>query len=130
MKHPGAVTVAGGFGQTASHGPFSSKYGLPADHFLEFNVVTADGNLRIANDAVNQDLFWALRGGGGGTFGIVVEATVHAFPTPKITVINWWINSTSETNPGLFDAAAYLHSQFPSINAKVFKAITAYTLTH
>ena len=81
-------------------------------------MVTPDGKLRIANDVINQDLFWALRGGGGGTFGVVVEATVKAFPTPKITVINWWINSTTADNTTFYEAAAYLLSQFPSINAK------------
>jgi FAD/FMN-containing dehydrogenase len=44
---------------------------------LEFKVVTADGNLTIANDVTNQDLFWALKGGGGGTWGVVVEATFN-----------------------------------------------------
>jgi FAD/FMN-containing dehydrogenase len=43
---------------------------------LEYKVVTADGNLVIANAVSNPDLFWALRGGGPSTFGVVVEATV------------------------------------------------------
>lgn len=51
-------------------------YGLGADNVLEFKVVTADGNLVVANEVVNQDLFWALRGGGPGAWGVVVEATV------------------------------------------------------
>jgi len=42
---------------------------------LEIKVVTPDGQLRIANQCQNSDLFWALRGGGGGTFGVVLEAT-------------------------------------------------------
>ncbi|KAL1955726.1 hypothetical protein VTO42DRAFT_8124 [Malbranchea cinnamomea] len=116
----GSVRTAGGFGQTAGHGPFSSKYGLAADQVLEYKVVTADGELVVANSVVNTDLFWALRGGGGGTFGIVVEATVKAHPTPKITTIAWWINATDSENPGdgVYEAAAYLHSQFPAINEK------------
>jgi hypothetical protein len=96
----------------------SSKYGLAADQVLEYKVVTANGTLLVANSVVNTDLFWALRGGGGGTFGIVVEATVKAYPTPRITVFNWWINATNAANPGqgYWDAAAYLHRQFPAIN--------------
>lgn len=42
---------------------------------VEIKVVTPDGQLRIANQCQNSDLFWALRGGGGGTFGVVLEAT-------------------------------------------------------
>jgi FAD/FMN-containing dehydrogenase len=49
---------------------------LGADNVVEYKVVTADGKLRIANAVSEPDLFWALRGGGGGTFGVVVEATV------------------------------------------------------
>lgn len=44
---------------------------------LEFKIVTPDGQLRIANRCQNSDLFWALRGGGGGTFGVVLEATTR-----------------------------------------------------
>ena len=113
-----SVKTAGGYGQTAGHAPFSSKYGLGADQVLEYKVVTADGELVVANSVVNTDLFWALRGGGGSTFGVVVEATVKAYPSPKITVATWWINATDSENPGegVWDAMTYLHSQFPAIN--------------
>jgi FAD/FMN-containing dehydrogenase len=61
----GSVAVAGGWGQTAGHAPFSAKYGLGVDQVVEYKVVTADGILRVANEVSNPDLFWALRGGGG-----------------------------------------------------------------
>jgi FAD/FMN-containing dehydrogenase len=57
------------------------EYGLGVDNMLEYKVVTADGNLTIANAVTNPDLFWALRGGGGGTWGVVVEATMKVMPT-------------------------------------------------
>lgn len=61
----GAVgyTLGGGMGWLAR------KHGLAADSVLEFEVVTANGRLQIANGDVNPDLFWALRG--GGSFAIV-----------------------------------------------------------
>lgn len=46
------------------------------DQILEYKVVTADGNVVIANAVSNPDLFWAMRGGGSATWGVVVEATV------------------------------------------------------
>ena len=42
----------------------------------------------VANNYQNQDLFWALRGGGGGTFGLVVSVTLQTFPEPPVTVQN------------------------------------------
>lgn len=43
---------------------------------LQYKVVTPDGVLRTANACQNEDLFFALRGGGGGTFGVVLEASM------------------------------------------------------
>lgn len=49
---------------------------------LQFTIVTPDGRLRIANACQNSDLFWALRGGGGGTFGVVLETVHEVIPHP------------------------------------------------
>ena len=56
-------------------------YGLTADNILEIDVVTANGTLLTVNECENSDLFWALRGGGGGTFGIVTRM-VHKVRDP------------------------------------------------
>jgi FAD/FMN-containing dehydrogenase len=69
------VSVAGGWSQAGGHGPLSSYFGLGCDNILEFKVVTPDGEVKIANAVTNPNLFWALRGGGASTFGVVVEAT-------------------------------------------------------
>ncbi|KAF1992567.1 FAD-binding domain-containing protein [Aulographum hederae CBS 113979] len=116
----GEVKPAGGYGQMGGHGPFTSKFGLAADHVLEYKVVTPDGQLRVANKASNPDLFWALRGGGGSTFGVVVESTVQARPSPKISVLNWWMNATNQLIPGngYWDAVAHMHSALPDLSEK------------
>jgi hypothetical protein len=110
------------------HSPVSAQYGLGVDQFLEFKVVTADGQLKVANKVSNPDLFWALRGGGGGNFGVVVEATVKAHRHVPIAVYAWWINSTTagvggmlglgHGNDGLSDAMAYMASQIPDMSSK------------
>lgn len=79
------VTAIGGFSSSVAwhggwllgggHGLLTPMYGLGVDRVVEIKVVTPDGQLRIANQCQNSDLFWALRGGGGGTFGVVLEAT-------------------------------------------------------
>lgn len=53
----------------------SPVYGLGVDRVLEIDIVTPDGQVRTANSCQNSDLFWALRGGGGSTFGVVLKAT-------------------------------------------------------
>jgi FAD/FMN-containing dehydrogenase len=50
---------------------------------LEAEVVTADGELVVANACQHPDLFWALRGGGGGTFGVVTKLTLMTHPLPS-----------------------------------------------
>ncbi|CCO31325.1 hypothetical protein BN14_05364 [Rhizoctonia solani AG-1 IB] len=71
------VGAAGGWVQGGGHGILSNTLGLGVDRVLQFKVVTPDGVLHTANACENSDLFWALRGGGGGTFGVVLEATSH-----------------------------------------------------
>ncbi|MEM8664705.1 MAG: FAD-dependent oxidoreductase, partial [Pseudomonadota bacterium] len=76
------VGVAGGFIQGGGFGSFSKHFGTGAGSVLEYEVVTADGEVRIANAKQNSDLFWALRGGGGSTFGIVSKVTLLAHEMP------------------------------------------------
>ncbi|KXN80958.1 hypothetical protein AN958_06549 [Leucoagaricus sp. SymC.cos] len=83
----GAATVAaaGGYVQGGGHSPLSPLLGLAADNALEFNVVTADGVLRRVNEEDNSDLFWALRGGGAGSWGVIVNTTFRMYPTFEAT---------------------------------------------
>ncbi|KAL3453548.1 hypothetical protein BJX65DRAFT_292593 [Aspergillus insuetus] len=75
-----SVDVTGGFLLGSGVGLLSPLHGLGSDNALQFRVVTADGDLVVSNYIQNPDLFWALHGGGGGTFGVVVEATIRTFP--------------------------------------------------
>jgi FAD/FMN-containing dehydrogenase len=78
-----SVGVAGGFTQGGGFGSFSKRFGTAAGSVLEIEVVTADGEILVANEARHPDLFWALRGGGGGTFGVVSRMTLLTHEPPE-----------------------------------------------
>ncbi|KAH1339631.1 hypothetical protein KXV68_009729 [Aspergillus fumigatus] len=81
------VGAAGGFLQGGGVSSFHSFIdGLAVDNVLEFEVVTAKGDVVVANDHQNPDIFWALRGGGGGTFGIVTRATMRVHLNSPVCV--------------------------------------------
>ncbi len=81
----GGCTTVGvaGLIQSGGFGSFSKHYGMAAAGLLEAEVVTADGKVRIANACTNPDLFWALKGGGGGTFGVVSRLTLRVRDLPE-----------------------------------------------
>jgi hypothetical protein len=81
----GCVTVgaAGGFIQGGGFGSLSRRYGTAAGNMLEAEVVLASGEIVTANAVQHPDLFWALRGGGGGTFGVVSRLTLRTHPAPR-----------------------------------------------
>jgi len=76
------VGVAG-LVQSGGFGSFSKTFGTAAAGLLEAEVVTADGTVRLANAQRNPELFWALKGGGGGTFGIVTRVTLRTRELPE-----------------------------------------------
>lgn len=72
----GTVGVAG-LVQSGGFGSLSKRYGTAASGLLQAEVVTADGRVRIVNARRDPELFWALKGGGGGTFGVVTKVTLR-----------------------------------------------------
>ncbi|KAL1872425.1 hypothetical protein Daus18300_004396 [Diaporthe australafricana] len=93
------VAVSGGWVLGAGHSVLSPVYGLGIDRVVQFTIVTPDGTLRKANACQNIDLFWALRGGGGGTFGVVLDATHRVEPVMPIAVADMKLpsNATVDT---------------------------------
>src|SRR6266851_1637698 len=80
----GCLTVGlAGLVQGGGFGSYSKRYGTAAGSLLEAEVVTADGQIRIANACTNPDLFWALKGGGGSTFGVVSKMTLRVHDLPE-----------------------------------------------
>lgn len=97
------VGVTGGWVQGGGHSVLSIVYGLGIDRVQQFKIITPDGILRTANQCVNPDLFWALRGGGGGTFGVVVEATHVVEPAMQLSVASISYLQTAANINGWFE---------------------------
>ncbi|KAJ0161025.1 putative FAD-linked oxidoreductase [Colletotrichum tanaceti] len=74
------VGVAGGYLGGGGHGPLSGNYGFGADQALSFEVLTASGDFITANSKSNPDLYYALKGGGPGNYGIVLSVTLKTYP--------------------------------------------------
>jgi FAD/FMN-containing dehydrogenase len=75
--------------------PLAGIYGMAADHVVAFQVVTADGGFITASTAENADLFWALRGGGGGTFAVVTSVIIRAHPKLNVVTSKWVLDASS-----------------------------------
>lgn len=92
----GSVGVAGGFGQGGGHGPLGPSYGLMVDQAVEFDVVTADGELRTINANNDADLFWAMRGGGGGSYAVLLNYKLQLHPAVPMNVYAFVANLTED----------------------------------
>lgn len=80
----GGCTTVGvaGLVQSGGFGSFSKNFGMAAAALLEAEVVTADGKTLIANANLNPDLFWALKGGGGGSIAVITRLTLRTRGLP------------------------------------------------
>ncbi|MEV6822926.1 FAD-binding oxidoreductase [Nocardiopsis dassonvillei] len=94
----GAVsyTLGGGVGLLAR------RYGFAADHVRRVDLVTADGRLRQVTEEGEPDLFWAVRGGGAGAFGVVTGMEIDLFPVPRIYGGSLLLDAGAE--PGVLEA--------------------------
>ncbi|KAF5026999.1 hypothetical protein F66182_873 [Fusarium sp. NRRL 66182] len=100
-----SVGYAGGYLAGGGHSPLSPLYGMGADQILSLEVVTADGRFITASEDQNRDLFWALSGGGGSTYGVVTSYTVKAFPKIKAAVMSFSFSTGKTVSYDAFWAA-------------------------
>jgi hypothetical protein len=69
---------------------------MGSDHVLSFQIVTADGRFVTADSKNNSDIFWAVCGGGGSTYGVVTSMVIKAYAKMKVTTMRY--NMTTSAN--------------------------------
>ncbi|WP_406421814.1 FAD-binding oxidoreductase [Streptomyces sp. NBC_00842] len=82
------TVAAGGFFQGGGMGLFTRSIGIASDKVTSAQVVLADGRTVTASPDCHSDLYWALRGGGGGNFGIVTSYTVTPSELTDVAAVN------------------------------------------
>jgi len=105
----------GGWTLNGGHSPVSSTFGMGADQVLSLEIVTADGQFLTVNETAYPDLFWALRGGGGSTFAIMVSMTIKAYPQLSMTMHSYALVTTANSDT-FWSLVAYFHTQIPRIS--------------
>ncbi|KAI0094878.1 FAD-binding domain-containing protein [Irpex rosettiformis] len=97
----GSVGSAGGWIGGGGHSVLAPTFGLGADNAVQFTIVTSTGEHLTANNHQHSDLFWALRGGGGGTYGIVTSVSYQTHPAELYVRASFsaTVNTTNTTAP-------------------------------
>ena len=109
------VGIAGGYTQGGGHSALASKYGLAADQTLEWEVVDGTGRVLRASQDENHDLYWALSGGGGGTYGVVISLTSKAHPDIPVSGANLTFTNQGVSQDDFYSAVSAYHASLPAI---------------
>ncbi|BAE63431.1 unnamed protein product [Aspergillus oryzae RIB40] len=111
------VGVAGGYVLGGGHSPMSSIYGLAADQVLALELVLANGRFVTVTEETDPDLFWALRGGGGNTYGIVTSIISRVHPKVGVTTSTFSFSTGGNVTVDTFWAGVRAYLDRFAINA-------------
>ncbi|KAH9896260.1 putative isoamyl alcohol oxidase [Xylariomycetidae sp. FL2044] len=123
------VGIAGGYTTGGGHSLLNSKYGMAADSVLEWEVVTPDGKLVTATPYENSDLYWAMTGGGGGTWGVSLSMTTKIYPDGIVAGARLVFNSTGASDETYWNATARFYAFLPGYTDKGNSATWGQTST-
>jgi hypothetical protein len=107
-----SVGCIGGYTQGGGHSPASHNYGLAADQVLEAEVVLANGQIVTASPCNYTDLYFAIRGGGGGTYGVVTSMTVKVYPSTPVVAQSFAIMPLKEDKEPLLEAITEVYQHY------------------
>jgi hypothetical protein len=108
------VGISGGYSQGGGHSSLASKYGLGADQVLEWEVIDGNGRFLTANRAQNSDIYWALTGGGGGTYGVVWSMTSKAHQDSHVSGLNLTFTTDGISDETFYKAIELYNTHLPS----------------
>ncbi|CAN1250700.1 Berberine bridge enzyme-like 21 [Linum perenne] len=74
-------------GVCPTYGNLLRKYGLSVDHIVDAQIVDAEGNFLDSRESMGEDMFWAIRGGGGASFGVVIAYKIKLVPVPATVTV-------------------------------------------
>ncbi|PVH95554.1 FAD binding domain-containing protein [Periconia macrospinosa] len=135
------VGHVGGYIQGGGHSPLTSIWGMAADHVLSVELVTSSGALVTADRDTNADLFWAVRGGGGSTYGVVASMVIKAFPQIKVTTMRYNMTTGGNFTKNKFweaqkayvdefehyaDLGYYAYYRIRHVNGEIFHDMTSW----
>lgn len=113
-----SVSASGGWIQGGGLSHTSRKYGLGVDNVLDFRVVLPSGSVVVADRCTNSDLFWALRGGGGGTFGVVTHMHYKLHPPTPIVHFNFKFGDVVNNTFAIGDFFRFWVEIAPTLDAR------------
>ncbi|CAN1250699.1 Berberine bridge enzyme-like 2 [Linum perenne] len=90
LGFPAGVCPTVGVGGHLSGGGYGNllrKYGLSVDHIVDAQIVDAEGNFLDSRESMGEDMFWAIRGGGGASFGVVIAYKIKLVPVPATVTV-------------------------------------------
>ncbi|KAL6161534.1 hypothetical protein ACJBU6_00644 [Exserohilum turcicum] len=111
------VGVTGGYSTGGGHLPLMQLFGVGADRIVALEVVLARGRFATATPEVNSHLYWAMLGGGGGTFGVIASAMAKTHRRVPVTTSSWSImTSETVTADKLWEAFRFYLDKMPVCN--------------
>ncbi|CAI9097181.1 OLC1v1033552C1 [Oldenlandia corymbosa var. corymbosa] len=77
---------AGGHISGGGYGPLIRKHGLTVDHVVDAQIIDVNGKV-LDRKGMGEDLFWAIRGGGGASFGVILAYKINLVPVPPVVTV-------------------------------------------
>jgi len=115
--------------QGGGHSPATHDFGLGADQVLEAQVVLASGKTVTVNPCQNPDIFFAIRGGGPSSYGIVVGTVIKAHPTNKVAAqIFGFAPLTPNDMPAFMVALSIVHQAYPNLSDSGFSGYGSWSV--